>query len=269
MFKFLIRISSFMSKELTEILRQPKLILTLVLGPFLVMFLFGLGYPDQNRTLRTTFVYEDPDSLQEEKLFTDSIPGIADQAEENNKELALAKLALNQTDLVILIPANALETVRNNQQAMFIIYHNEVDPFQIAYINSVARIYTDEVNRRILQSVTETGQQDAGSLQGNLENAITKTQALKQAIPPGDTNTTAQVSDLEKDLTTVQEQLTTFRSMGSNVLVSPFTVETTPLSNVEFTPTDFFAPAVIVLLLQHLSITFAALSIVRERRSGI
>src|SRR6266508_410352 len=269
MFKFLIRISSFMSKELTEILRQPKLILTLVLGPFLVMFLFGLGYPDQNRTLRTTFVYEDPDSLQEEKLFTDSIPGIADQAEENNKELALAKLALNQTDLVILIPANALETVRNNQQAMFIIYHNEVDPFQIAYINSVARIYTDEVNRRILQSVTETGQQDAGSLQGNLENAITKTQALKQAIPSGDTNTAAQVNDLEKDLTTVQEQLTTFRSMGSDVLVSPFTVDTTPLSNVEFTPTDFFAPAVIVLLLQHLSITFASLSIVRERRSGI
>src|SRR6266511_5733633 len=114
MFKFLIRISSFMSKELTEILRQPKLILTLVLGPFLVMFLFGLGYPDQNRTLRTTFVYEDPDSLQEEKLFTDSInPAIADQDVENNKELALAKLALNQTELVIVIPKNALETVRN------------------------------------------------------------------------------------------------------------------------------------------------------------
>jgi ABC-2 type transport system permease protein len=77
------------------------------------------------------------------------------------------------------------------------------------------------------------------------------------------------VNDLEKDLTTVQEQLTTFRSMGPDVLVSPFMVDTVPLSNVQFTPTDFFAPAVIVLLLQHLSITFASLSIVRERRSGI
>ena len=269
-FKFLIRISSFMSKELTEILRQPKLILTLVFGPFLIMFLFGLGYPDQNRTLRTTFVTEDPNSIQGNmKLFTDSIPAIADQEVENNKELALAKLALNQTDLVILIPKDPFGTVQNNQQAKFIIYHNEVDPFQIAYINSIARIYTDEVNRRILQSATETGQQDAGSLQGSLENAITKTQALKQAIPPGDTNTAAQVSDLEKDLTTVQEQLTTFRSLGSDVLVSPFTVDTVPLSNIQFTPTDFFAPAVIVLLLQHLSITFASLSIVRERRSGI
>ena len=112
LFKFLIRISSFMSKELTEILRQPRLILTLVFGPFLIMFLFGLGYPDQNRTLRTTFVVEDPNSLQGDmKLFTDSAsPSIADQEVESNKELALAKLALNQTDLVIVVPKDPYET---------------------------------------------------------------------------------------------------------------------------------------------------------------
>jgi ABC-2 type transport system permease protein len=271
MFRFLIRISSFMSKEWTEILRQPKLILTLVFGPFLIMFLFGLGYPDQNRPLRTTFVAEDPGSLQGDmKVFTESLsPSIVSQDTENNKDLALAKLALNQTDLVILIPKDPFGTVQKNQQAKFIIYHNEVDPFQIAYINSVARIYTDEVNRRILQTITEQGQQGAGTVQDNLENAIKKTQTLKQAIPPGNADTATQVNALEKDLTTVHDQLATFRSMGSSVLVNPFTVDTVPLSNIQFTPTEFFAPAVIVLLLQHLSITFASLSIVREQRSGI
>src|SRR5215207_4867602 len=204
LFKFLIRISSFMSKELTEILRQPRLILTLVFGPFLIMFLFGLGYPEQNRTLRTTFVAEDQSALQGNmELFTGSAsPAIADQDTESDKDLALAKLALNQTDLVIVIPENPLETIENNQQAVFTIYHNEVDPFQIAYINSVARIYVDDVNRRLLQEVTEQGQADAGDLQTNLESAMTKTQALKQAIPPGDTTTAAQVNDLEADLTT-------------------------------------------------------------------
>lgn len=271
MFKFIIRISSFMSKELTEIIRQPKLILTLVFGPFLIMFLFGLGYPNQNRALRTIFVAEDPSSLQGDvQMFTQSLsPSIASQTVESNKELALAKLALNQADLVILIPKDPFGTVRQNQQAKFIIYHNEVDPFQIAYVNSVARIYTDDVNRRILQTITEQGQQNAGSVQGDLENAIKKTQALKQAIPSGDTNTANQVNDLEKDLTNVHDQLTTFRSLGSSVLVNPFTVDTVPLSNIQFTTTEFFAPAVIVLLLQHLSITFASLSIVRESRSGI
>ena len=96
LFKFLIRISSFVSKELTEILRQPRLILTLVFGPFLIMFLFGLGYPEQNRTLRTTFVAENPESLQGNmELFTGpASPAIADQDVKNNRELALAELAL-------------------------------------------------------------------------------------------------------------------------------------------------------------------------------
>src|SRR5215211_1058601 len=219
LFKFLIRISSFMSKELTEILRQPRLILTLVLGPFLIMFLFGLGYPEQNRTLRTTFLVEDPSTLEGNmELFTNSAsPAIADQDIESNKDVALAKLALNQTDLVIEIPSNPLEMVKNNQQAVFRIYHNEVDPFQIAYINSIARIYVDDVNRRLLEDVTEQGQANAGDLQTNLESALATTQELKQAIPPGDTSTATQMEELETDLTTANEQLTTFRSLGSSV----------------------------------------------------
>jgi ABC-2 type transport system permease protein len=271
LYKFLIRISSFISKELTEILRQPRLILTLVFGPFLIMFLFGLGYPEQNRTLRTTFVAEDPQSLDGNlELFTGGEdPALSNVEMENNRDLALAKLALNQTDLVIVIPEDPLETVQNNQQAVFTIYHNEVDPFQIAYINSIARLYVDDVNRRMLQTVAEQGQADAGSLQTSLESAIAKTQTLRQAIPPGDTSTATQVADLEEDLTTAHEQLAAFRSVGSSVLVNPFNADTSPLSDIIFTPTEFFAPAVIVLLLQHLSITFASLSLVRERRSGI
>ena len=270
-FKFLIRISSFLGKEMTEIFRQPRLILTLVLGPFLIMFLFGLGYPDQSRTLRTTFVTTDPATFQKEmNIFTKSFNSkIFDYVIESDKELALAKLALNQTDLVIVVPDVPLETIKNNQQAEFLVYHNEVDPIQIGYIQSVARILVDEVNRQILQSMAEQGQADSGSLQTDLETAIAKTQALRQAVPAGDVKTATQAADLEKDLTDVHENLTTFRSLSSGILVSPFSAKIIGLSEVQLTVTGFFAPAVIVLLLQHVSITFASLSIVREKHSGI
>jgi ABC-2 type transport system permease protein len=167
MLKFITRIFSFLNKELAEIFRQPALILLLVLGPFLLMFLFGLGYPDENRTLRTIFVLEDQNVPPEElNLFTESInPSIAETQVEQNKANALAKLARNQADLVIVVPANAVETIQSNQQAAFLIYHNEVDPFQIAYIYSIGNIYVDEVNRRILESATEQGQGSAGELQ--------------------------------------------------------------------------------------------------------
>ena len=270
-FKFLVRISSFMGKEMTEIFRQPKLILTLVLGPFLIMLLFGLAYPNQSRDLNTTFVVKDPISFQKDMdTFAKSFRSkIVDYAIEGDKEKALAKLALNQTDMVIVVPDHPFETIQNNQQAEFLVYHSEVDPFQIAYLEYVARLYVGEVNRQILQSGAEQGQADSGSLQSNLKTAIVKTQELQKAIPPGDVKTAAQVADLEKDLADLYEKLTTFRSLTSGVLVSPFSVKVFGLFGDPFTVTGYFAPAVIVLLLQHVSITFASLSIVRETRSGI
>lgn len=270
-FKFLIRISSFMSKELTEIFRQPKLILTLVLGPFLIMLLFGLAYPDQSRKLRTTFVVTDPNSLQSEiGDFTESFGSIiADYVIVSDREKALANLALNRTDLVIIMPEAPLESLENNQQAEFLIYHNEIDPFQVGYVQSVGRVFVDELNRQILQSQAEQGQANSDTLQTNLKIAITKAQALRQAIPPEDANTATQVADLEKNLTDLDEKLTLFRSVDPGILVKPVSAKVLGLFGNPLTVTGFFAPAVIVLLLQHVSITFASLSIVRETRSGI
>ena len=268
-FKSLIRISSFISKELTEIFRQPRLILTLVLGPFLIMFLFGMAYPDQGRTLRTTIVVTDPSAFQKEIFtFTESFKSsLVDYVRVSDKEQALAKLALNQTDMVIVVPNVPLETIQSNQQAEFLVYHNEVDPFQVGYIQSVARAYVDEINSQFLQSMVEQEQADSDSLQSNLKTAIVKTQALQKAIPTGDGN--AQAAIIEKDLTALYEKLTTFRSLASGIMVRPFSAKILGLSDTILTVTGFFAPAVIVLLLQHFSITFASLSIVRETRSGI
>jgi ABC-2 type transport system permease protein len=270
-FKFLIRISSFLGKELTEIFRQPKLIVTLVLGPFLIMFLFGLANPGQGRTLRTTFVVTDPNAFKPEiDSFTTSFSSfLVSYVIESDREQALLALAHDQTDMVIVIPDAPLATIQNNQQAEFLIYHNEIDPIQIGYINSVARVYIDEINRQFLQTVIEQEQGDSASLQTNMQTALVKMQALRQAIPVGNVNAAEQAADVEKDLTSLHEKLSTFRTLAAAVLVKPFSVKVSGLSPVQLTVIGFFAPAVIVLLLQHFSITFASLSIVRETRSGI
>ncbi len=50
-FRGIIRSSSFFRKEIFEILRQPRLVATLVLGPFLILFIFGIGYRDQSSAI--------------------------------------------------------------------------------------------------------------------------------------------------------------------------------------------------------------------------
>ncbi len=47
---------AFVRKELVEILRQPRLLVLLVVGPFVVLFLFGAGYRETDLDLRTQFV---------------------------------------------------------------------------------------------------------------------------------------------------------------------------------------------------------------------
>jgi ABC-2 type transport system permease protein len=270
-FKFLIRISSFLNKELIEIFRQPRLIITLIMGPFLIMFLFGLGYPNQSRVLKTVFVVSDPKVFKQEMDTFNNSFGVAifDYVIAADNELALKELALNQVDLVIVVPDAPFKTVQGNQQAQFLVYHNEVDPIQIGYIQSVANLYVDEVNRQILQSTAEQAQKDSGPLQANVDTAIVKIQALRQAIPASDTKSTTQAAELEKDLSDLRDKLGLFRSMAAGILVNPFVVKVSGLFNIKLSITGFFAPAVIVLLLQHVSITFASLSIVRETRSGI
>ena len=62
------------------------------------------------------------------------------------------------------------------------------------------------------------------------------------------------------------EQLTT---IDPAVLVRPFTVDTSSVIPTDIDPTDYFTPAALALLLQHLALTFAALSLVRDRSTGL
>ena len=78
----------------------------------------------------------------------------------------------------------------------------------------------------------------------------------------------ALLDKIDTDITDLDGQLVEFQSIDPSIIVSPFTSETKSVANLQPSLPDFFAPAVLALLLQHLAVTFAALSIVRERNVG-
>ena len=53
------------------------------------------------------------------------------------------------------------------------------------------------------------------------------------------------------------------------VIVQPFEAVTESTAPEPVEPVDFFAPSAIALLLQHIAVTFAALSLVRDRELGL
>jgi ABC-2 type transport system permease protein len=337
-FRGMIRASSFFRKEIFEILRQPRLVATLVLGPFLILFIFGIGYRAQSRTLRTLFVAQPnspiaQDIQQNEKSMGSSL--IYAKVTGDQKE-ALDRLNRGQVDLVIVEPGDAYNTIKKNQQAVFTLYHHEIDPVQVSYIAYLGWLYADVVNQQVLRSFAVQGQKDAANLHNNLQEAHQNVSAMRQAVQSGDEtlaqqkqqglasnvdavslavgaslglldsmqqtkgvnggnadpvqstltelrqNTNqldnsssankaerlARLEKIDKNITDLDGKLAEFQSIDPSIIVSPFRSETKSVANVQPSISDFFAPAVLALLLQHLAVTFAALSIVRERNVG-
>ena len=341
--RFIVRATTFLRKELATVFRQPRLILTLILGPFLIMLMFGFAFQKEGRSLRTLFVVnpDSPFAAQVEEFAQTIGPAIIYQGIIPSRDEALAKLARNEVDMVIVVPDDPMQTIRDNKQAVLEMYHNEIDPIQVDYVRQVGNLYVSALNRKILRTVTSENQEEAGTLQDKLEAAQASAKAYREALaarnaaaaatekenlntnlvalrllagaslgvmegtnstfgagatPQPNQNADAlanldaliqglnsspdptteaemqrqeqDAAEIENSIAELNTSLSDFRNMDPNVITSPFTVDTKSATGIELELTDFFVPAVIVLLLQHLFVTFAAMSIVQERRAG-
>jgi len=338
---WLIRSSAFLSKEIFEILRQPVLILTLILGPFLILLLFGLGFRNEPQALRTLIVAPNATGLTEQiKAYATSLgPQFIFMGVTGDQDEALEKLEDRQVDVVAVVPPDAYQSIRRSEQVTLVLYYYEVDPVAIQYIDVFGRVYVHEVNRRVLQHLIDQEQGQAATLHDTLSQAQQTATSLHQALAAAnnttirqeqqklssdlsilalgveatanlldsmqqtvgtdnqgeieairtllahvreDTNTLGQIKAGQTDFTAEQKtikqveeglnslngSLAEFRNVKPGVLVSPFRSETKNIATIQPRAVDFFTPSVIVLLLQHLAVTFGALSIVRESEEG-
>jgi ABC-2 type transport system permease protein len=339
--KSIIRTFAFVRKEIFSVLRQPQLFLILVLGPFLILLIFGIGYRNEARALRTLFVVQpgSPLSAQIDEYATTLGPKLVYMGILDNTEAALQQLRRGEVDLVAVAPIDALKSIQANQQAEFTLYHREIDPLQVGYVEYFGNIYISEVNRRVLRAITTQGQSDAEVLQQDIQAAKNDAGAARQALSAGDelaarqslallSNDMSQISlavgaslavlssveetmgseesqqmvevrnllgniqqltgemqgnnvteenatlyepkiaEIETDLTKLESQLQTFTQLDPDVIITPFTSKVRSIAETQTDPVGFYAPAVLALLLSHLAVTTAALSIVQESNYG-
>ncbi len=335
-----IRTFAFINKEARSIYHQPRLIVTLILGPFLILLIFGIGYRNTSRSLTTLFVV--PEGSEIEGLveeYADSLgsrinfAGVTNDAGE-----ADIRLREQDVDLIVLTPGDPFADWENNEQSTFLLFHNEIDPIEAVYVQILGQRYSDAVNEQILRGAVENSQNEATGWQEGVLTAKNQASIMRQALDSGNVElaqesardlqedlnelTTAvgsgleMVSQLEQaagttdnvteslmaELMMVQENtdrilsiadnetaiaegeqtaaqieasleeadrlLIEFREIDSYILVSPFRSESVSITEAELEAMHFYVPGVIALLLQHLAITLAGLSIVREKLEG-
>lgn len=336
----IIRIFAFVSKEIRTILHQPRLIFSLILGPFFILLIFGVGYRDVPRTLNTLFVV--PEGSEIGGMVEEYATSLGDRINfvgiVHDAASADTQLKERRVDLVVVTPLNPMADWQNDEQSTFSLYHTEVDPFEAIYIQVIGQRYAEEINQQLLMAALSNSQQEANLWHEDVVEAKSQAGAVREALAAGNTalarssaeslqedldllamvvgsgvsvvssleqtgggqaNTATQLqaemetlqsqlddvlafteddtmlsegeataAEIEDSLEEVDSLLLTFQEMDTNVLVAPFRSETLSITAASIEPMHFYVPAVIALLLQHLAITLAGLSIVREKISG-
>ncbi len=319
----IIRSFAFVRKELVEILRQPRLVALLVLGPFALLLLFGIGYSNNELRLRALFVgpadsiYQEVLETHEEDLgeFVESAGLIQDEA------AAREQLRDGDVDVVVVFPDDPVQSVLSGERAVIRVLHDEIDPIQQTAIEVASRLAINEVNATVLSSLAaetqgqvapagdiartvaesaraldESGgsgpEADAaraeldenlssltallsGSLNvltrlapdessTDLENARASAESLQQRLAAGE-----DLGTIATDADALAADFDTLTTLDPDVLVQPFESDTESVLPGRIEPIDFFTPASLSLLLQHVALTFAALSLVRDRSTGL
>ena len=133
--KTLLRIWAFFWKELRTVLRQKRLLGTLVLGPFLILLLFGLGFKGGQPPIRALLVAPtDPTARQEVDTLRQQLPPESWQIVDLTADEAAARAALQrgEVEAVVLLPSDPLAEVTAGQPAMVTILVNQIDPLRRA-----------------------------------------------------------------------------------------------------------------------------------------
>jgi ABC-2 type transport system permease protein len=322
----LVRIAAFARNELWMTLRQPRLLLTLVLGPFLVLFLLGVGYEHQLPDIATLVVGAEGEVVEDVDDYLRDIDraGLDYRGTTDDLDTALSQLRQGDVDLVVVLPDHPLDVLQQDERATIAVHHRSLDPVTDHQIMVAANLAVNEINDFVLESVIRDTQRESESLADEVTAAREELDAIRRAAGRddgeavrADARTAAarfdeladaiggggaagrlglgdraaeteeslregadllrQVStgDADRDLddaaaslSELEELVTDLREADPAVAVRPFDVELVNDTPVAVSLDRFFAPGLVALMLQHLAITFAALSLVRERDLG-
>jgi ABC-2 type transport system permease protein len=229
-FKPLTRILAIVGKELVSILRRPGALLSLVFGPFLIMALFGAGYSGFRRPLDTIVVLPADAGLPMDAKTYQDVAGEGLRITLVTSDEAAAMDQLNHQVVDVVVVAPS------DLQATFEAGHRSQIQVRVNATDPVASSYDTFLAR-------------------GLEAAVNR-QIIEQAVTQGEGYAASTGAG-------------GVIKIPPDVVAAPTQASLTNVAQSQPTVVQYFAPAVLALILQHLAVTLIALSVVRERTTGL
>jgi ABC-2 type transport system permease protein len=338
------RLRSFLVKEMLDILQQPRLVVTLILGPFLILLIFGLGFTGKQGPANAIVVVP-PDAefpLDIHEQLERYRPFMPIQDVVDNTKIALEELDARRVEIVAVLPKDATGAVASGQKAIIDIYVDEYDPVRTQWLEYVSGFAAEDLNRQLHSMILTEGRRMLVGLQSMSTTLLDRLVELSSTVEAGDIESAKQqldqtllsldeeverlepalhdllllravgeylkamgrrpgeitallnelrdqaadlrelLEDPDLETSTVFGQIRTMRDtvldvrhlaelvdgISDEVIVAPVATAVWNESPSEPLHLNFYAPAVLALLVQHMAVTFGSLTMVRERMLG-
>ncbi len=183
-----VRVFAFVRAELVGTMRQPRLLLMLVLGPFLVLLVFGMGYERSLPTLSTLVVGGDSELAAEVDTFVreEEPSGIDYRGTTEDHDGAMAELRDGTVDLVIVLPDQPLDALGSNERAVIEVHERSLDPITSSQIFVAADSAIAQINDRVLEQVVDRTQDRTEGFLGDVREARQQLDGIRSAVSDED-----------------------------------------------------------------------------------
>ena len=336
------RTLSFFTTWFAEIVRQPMLILMLIVGPFLILVAFGQGVnvkgikPDVI-LVRSADPAQPIQPLPEE---LNDYVNVVDETEDLTG--AIRRLQDGEVDAVAVVPPDAEQTVTNGERVPLQMFTSEIDPLTVRFTETYLGDQVGQLNQRTIEKAIRDAQSSfddveeqvrlaqeylaiARDAEGDLttiRKQVDQTQALLVPLTEavnayaraaqgisfvlpgigrsddaiqtlrtelteltdavnsldsqlastdegGAIPTNEEIAEIERELDAVMTTASDLQAIPPEVLSAPFDLELRNVGPWEPEFVGYYSPAVLVLLVQHLAISLAALALARMRILGL
>jgi ABC-2 type transport system permease protein len=156
LFKLPLRILAVMGKEVVEVLRRPRALVSIVAGPVLILGMFGLGYVGQP-PLRAELVIPPGIGLPTDPASFASIAGdlISIAGVTQDPVQGRDVLRSGAADLLVIVPPDAKDRLARGEQTVLDVEYDTVSPYRAFVARAAAGAIVAGVNREIIQEAAK------------------------------------------------------------------------------------------------------------------
>lgn len=151
-FKRPLRVLAVMGKEVVEVLRRPRALVSIVAGPVLILGLFGLGFVGQP-PLRAELVIPPEVGLPTDPGRYASVAGGRISIVGIVGDPAAGRIVLQRhdADLLVIVPPDAKDRLGRGEQTVLQVEYDTVSPYRAFVARAAADAVVAGVNREIIQ----------------------------------------------------------------------------------------------------------------------